>query len=97
MPTKTAKKEKTFSLHWGSGIIAEEAKVEGEFHVPTFQLLKYTDGSAKGTSSIRFCYYSHDGRFQRSPLMMSDAEIKDMRNALKKTPEIRAMLKRMLA
>ncbi len=96
MTTKTDKKQKTFSLHWGTGIIAEEAKVEGEFHVPTFQLLKYTDGSAKGTASIRFCYYSHDGRFQRSPLMMSDTEIKSMRSALKKTPEIRALLMKML-
>ena len=96
MPAKNAKKEKTFSLHWGSGIISEEAKVEGEHHVPTFQLLKYTDGPAKGSASIRFCYYSHDGRFQRSPLMISDVEIEDMRDALKKTPEIRALLKRMV-
>ncbi|MSQ32126.1 MAG: hypothetical protein EXR59_02660 [Dehalococcoidia bacterium] len=97
MAAKTIKKEKTFSLHWGTGVISEEAKVEGEHHIPTFQLLKYMDGPAKGTASIRFCYYSHDGRFQRSPLMMSDAEIEGMGNALKKTPEIRALLKKMLA
>ena len=64
--------------------------------MPSFQLLKYTEGQSKGTHSIRFCYYSHDGRFQRSPLMMSDAEIEAMRTELRRTPEIRALLKRMV-
>ena len=40
-------KPMSFSYSWGSGYVAEEAKVEGEYHVPTLQLLKYTDGEAE--------------------------------------------------
>ena len=52
-------KVKTFSLHWGSGIVEEEAQIGTEYHVPTIQLLKFTDGEAKGTYEIRFCHYNH--------------------------------------
>ena len=41
-------KRKSFSYSWGSGYVAEEARVEGEYHVPTLQLLKYTEGDAAG-------------------------------------------------
>ena len=34
-------KVKTFSLHWGSGIVEEEAQIGTEYHVPTIQLLKF--------------------------------------------------------
>ena len=63
-------KVKTFSLHWGSGIVEEEAQIGTEYHVPTIQLLKFTDGEAKGTYEIRFCHYNHQGGFQRSPLIL---------------------------
>ena len=48
---------KTFSLHWGSGIVEEEAQIQCEYHIPTIQLLKFTEGEAKGTWEIRFCHY----------------------------------------
>ena len=32
-------KSKTFSLHWGSGVIEEEAQIETRYHRPTVQLL----------------------------------------------------------
>ena len=48
-------KKKSFTHHWGSGYVAEEALVEGEHHVPTLQLLKYTEGEAAGNVSVRFC------------------------------------------
>jgi hypothetical protein len=51
--------------------MAEEARVEGEHHIPTLQLLKYTEGEAAGNMSGRFCHHSHLGSFSRSPLMMS--------------------------
>ena len=63
-----AAKPRTFDLHWGSGVIAEEVRVEGEYHVPAIQLLEFTEGEAAGTVSLRFCHYDHRGRFQRSPL-----------------------------
>ena len=90
------KKQRTFNYHWGSGYIAEEAQVQGPYHRPTFQLLKYTEGSAAGGMSIRFCHYSHEGRFRRSPLMMSSEEIDMMQEALHETPELRAVLMRLV-
>ena len=89
--------KKTFSYHWGSGHVAEEAQVRGPHHSPTIQLLRYTDGEAAGRLSIRFCYYSHAGRFSRSPLMMSEDEIDMMRDALRETPELRNLLVRLVA
>ena len=38
---------KTFSLHWGSGVVEEEVQIETPYHRPTVQLLKFTDGKAK--------------------------------------------------
>lgn len=90
-----ATRPKTFSFHWGSGVIAEEAQFEGEWHRPTIQLLKYTEGDAAGGASIRFCSYNHSGRFSRSPLMLSTEEIDGLRAALEKTPELKALLRQL--
>jgi hypothetical protein len=40
---------KTFSLHWGSGIVDEEVQTVGPYHRPTIQLLKSLDGQAGGS------------------------------------------------
>lgn len=90
-------KEKRFSFHWGSGVVAEEAQIEGRHHLPTIQLLKYTEGEAAGTVSVRFCYYNHRGGFQRSPLLMSPEEIEALGDVLKSTPELRTILGRMFS
>ena len=90
------RKERPFSYHWGSGFIKEEAQVEGPYNLPTFQLLKYTEGPAAGGVSIRFCHYSHEGRFRRSPLLISPEGIDAMRIALRETPELRALLQRLV-
>ena len=87
---------KRFSFHWGAGVVAEEAQVEGRYHVPTIQLLKYTEGDAAGEVSVRFCHYSHSGGFSRSPLVMSPEEMDEMREALRETPELRAILQRIV-
>lgn len=81
-----------FSLHWGSGQIVEEATVVGRYHEPAFQLLEFDDGSVH----VRFCYFDHAGRFQRSPLMLGEREIKGLRRALEKTPRLRALLRRLV-
>ena len=81
-----ATKRKSFTYSWGSGYVAEEARVEGEYHDPTLQLLKYTEGEAAGNLSVRFCHYGHAGNFRRSPLMMSPDE----------TPELRELLRRLV-
>ena len=88
-------KQRTFNYHWGSGYIAEEARVQGRYHSPALQLLRYTDGEAAGQVSLRFCHYSHGGMFRRSPLLMSSEEIEMMREALRQTPELRDMLLRL--
>lgn len=49
MTTKPRSAEKTFSLHWGSGVIEEEAQFATHYHRPTLQLLKFTAGEADGT------------------------------------------------
>jgi len=85
-----------FSLHWGTGEITEEASASGEYHEPCFQLLEYTEGEAAGSFSIRFCYYSHDGRFQRSPLIVGEEDIEGLRTALKRAPKLRGILQRLV-
>ncbi len=91
-----SKAKRSFNYHWGSGEVAEEAQVHGEHHVPTIQLLKFTEGPAAGSVSIRFCHYNHRGRFQRSPLLMSDEEIDMMRDALRGTPGLRLLLRKLV-
>jgi hypothetical protein len=74
-----------FSFPWGGGQIVEEASVETEHHVPTIQLLEYDDGSV----SIRFCSYSHSGRFMRNPMMASPDDLKALARAMKQAPRLR--------
>ena len=85
-----------FSLHFGEGVIAEEATFEGPHHVPAFQLLEFTGGDAAGHSSIRFCYFNKTGQFQRSPLLLDEEGIDEMREALRATPKLRALLRRLV-
>ena len=86
---------KTFSLHWGSGIIEEEVQIATPYHHPTIQLLKFTEGDAAGTHEIRFCHYDHAGRFQRSPLIVDEKDIPALRKALEKTPKLKKLLARL--
>ena len=86
-----------FSLHFGDGLIAEEATFEGAHHVPALQLLEFTDGQAAGTVSIRFCYFNKTGQFQRSPLLLDEEGIDGLREALELTPRLRALLQRLVA
>jgi hypothetical protein len=83
-----------FKFHWGSGNIIEEAAFTGKYTEPSIQLLEYEGES--GSYGLRFCYYSLDGRFQRSPMMLDSADsLEGLRAALKKTPKLRALLKRL--
>jgi hypothetical protein len=61
------------------------------------QLMEYTEGEAAGSWSIRFCYYSHDGRFQRGPLMVDEEDIDGLRQALESAPRLQSLLKRLVA
>ena len=97
MSSTKPKKPKTFSLHWGTGVIAEEAQSSTEHHRPTIQLLEFTAGAAKGTREIRFCFYDHRGRFQRSPLIIDAKDIPALRDALKATPKLKRLLVKLCA
>jgi hypothetical protein len=77
-----------FSFPWGGGQIVEEVYVESEHHVPTIQLLEYEDGSL----SVRFCSYTHSGRFQRNPLMMSADDMKALARAMQHAPRLRKLV-----
>ncbi len=85
-----------FTMHWGSGQITEEAAYSGEYKESRIQLMEYTEGEAAGSWSVRFCYYSHDGRYQRGPLMLDEEDVDGLRQALAATPRLRAILKRLL-
>jgi len=85
-------KPKTFNLHWGSGVVEEEATVTTEWHKPSIQLLKFTEGEAKGQYQIRFCYYDHRGRFQRSPMIIGDADLGALKQALAHTPKLKRLI-----
>jgi hypothetical protein len=88
-------KEKTFAFHWGSGVVEEEVQVAAPYHRPTIQLLRYTEGEAKGSASIRFCHYDHRGRFQRSPLMVSGDDLAALAQALDGAPKLRRLLRKL--
>jgi hypothetical protein len=85
-----------FEFHWGGGQIIEEASYVGKHTEPAIQLLEYE--GHPGSYGIRFCYYNHAGRFQRSPMMIDgDETFEGLRAALKETPKLRAMLKKLVA
>jgi hypothetical protein len=74
----------------------EEAAYEGQYTEPAIQLLEYEGGD--GVCGIRFCYYNHEGRFQRSPMMIdSEDSLDGLRAALQETPRLREMLRRLVS
>ena len=81
-----------FNLHWGKGQIVEEAFSKGQYHEPSIQLLEFEDGSL----SLRFCYYNHDGRFQRSPLIMGREDIYRLRDAVSENHRLRDLLRQLV-
>lgn len=85
-----------FAFSWGSGQIVEEAAISAEWSNPAIQLLRYEGGELDGNETIRFCWFSDRGAFQRSPMMMGADELAAMREALKTTPRLRSLLAEMI-
>jgi hypothetical protein len=83
-------------MHWGRGEIVEEASFQGEHHEPVIQLMEYNEGEAAGSLGIRFCSYGQRGNFMRMPLMLSEEDLEGIRVALKKTPRLLAVLRRLV-
>jgi len=93
-PRRGREVPREFNFHWGSGQIVEEAAYAGRYAEPAIQLLEYADHP--GCFGIRFCYYNHEGRFQRSPMMIDgDDSFDGLRAALKDTPRLRALLRKL--
>jgi hypothetical protein len=84
-------------MPWGRGEIVEEATYEGEHHEPAIQLLEYREGEAAGHLSVRFCFYNHAGRFQRSPMMLNEDDIDGLRAALEQSPRLKMLLRRLVS
>lgn len=80
-----------FDLHWGKGVIAEEASTITPFHEPAIQLLAFEDG----TKSLRFCAY-HGRSFSRMPLIVSEDHVAALAKEVKKNPQIRKLLRRLV-
>ena len=69
--------------------------IRGSYTEPAIQLLEY-DGHP-GSYGIRFCYYNHDGRFQRSPMMIDGEDsFEGLRAALRDTPKLREELRKLV-
>jgi hypothetical protein len=95
-PRRGREVPREFNFHWGSGQIVEEAAYTGRYVEPAIQLLEYADHA--GAFGIRFCYYNHEGRFQRSPMMIDgDDSFEGLRAALKDTPRLRALLRKLVS
>jgi hypothetical protein len=83
-----------FKFHWGGGEIVEEASYVGRYTEPSIQLLEYQ--GHPGAYGIRFCYYNHAGRFQRSPMMIDGEDsFEGLREALRETPKLRELLRKL--
>jgi hypothetical protein len=81
-----------FTYPWGSGQIVEEASAHREHSEPTLQLLEFGGDGHQGFVMIRFCSYTPSGAFRRHPMLAGADDIAQLREALKATPRLRALL-----
>ena len=90
---KPRKLPRKFEMPWGNGSVVEEVGFDTEHNELVIQLLRYDDFD---DDALRFCQYWPDGKFQRTPMMLSRSNIDGMREALKAAPEIRALLQELV-
>ncbi len=76
-----------FKMPWGKGIVVEEVSITSKYHEPTIQLLKFENGD----KAIRFCSYNK-GRFNRSPLIIDEKDLRRLRSEIVKGKEIRKLI-----
>jgi hypothetical protein len=81
-----------FKYPWGSGQIVEEASATREHSEPTLQLLEFQDEGHERYVMVRFCSYTPTGAFRRHPMLAGAGDIAQLREALKETPRLRALL-----
>ena len=74
-------------MPWGKGMVIDEVSISSQYNEPTIQLLEFDNGD----KLLRFCSYSH-GRFNRSPLMIDEKDLKLLGKAIMKRKEIRKLI-----
>jgi len=77
-------------MPWGKGMVVEEVSITSKFHEPTIQLLKFENGD----KAIRFCSYNK-GRFNRSPLIIDEKDLRRLQSEIVKGKEIRKLISRL--
>ena len=87
---------RAFTLPWGSGLVLEEAAIEGGLHAPSIQLLHYELGERKGQSAVRFVAYDVDGHLEQRPLIINEREVSRLRAEINRSPRLKALLKRLV-
>lgn len=92
MASKNRSVPRSFELPWASGEVVEEASFVGEYHESVVQLLEAEEGYVM----VRFCHYDLKGRFQRSPLIVGEDDIKGLKKALSKSPKLLALLRKLV-
>ncbi len=85
-----------FQLPWGSGLILEEAAIEGGLHEPALELLRYERGERKGQLAIRFSAYSPEGELERRPLIVNERELARLKREIDRAPRLKALLKKLV-
>jgi hypothetical protein len=93
MSKQLRKLPRKFTMPWGNGQVVDEVGVETEYNELVIQLLRYDELPG---DSLRFCQYWLDGRFQRQPMMIRESDLARMREALRRSPEIKELLKRLV-
>jgi hypothetical protein len=87
---------RAFTLPWGSGLVLEEAAIEGGLHAPSIQLLHYELGERKGQSAIRFVAYDAEGHLEQRPLIINERELARLRAEVDRSPRLKAFLKHLI-
>ncbi len=87
---------RAFNLPWGSGLVLEEAAIEGGLHAPSIQLLRYELGQNKGQTAVRFAAYGVEGTLEQRPLIVNEREIASLRAEISRSPRLKALLKRLV-
>jgi len=77
----------------GRGEIMEEAVVEYDDWAPAIQVLEFENGR----KVLRFCYYVRSGKLAPRALYIDNDDIDNLRDEIKKKPQVRQFLESLLS
>lgn len=97
MTNRNAKIPRHFAFESiGEGDIVEEATVEYENWAPAIQFLRFTEGESACKEVLRFCYYVDSGQLANRALWIDDNDVENLKEDIKKRPQVRRFLQRLL-